>query len=233
MFVGDVDADDFAENVCSIKDNNLILKNRNLVALSDLIRFAVLYKYPGIYTDGDTIYLKDMRFLWYVNFAYRWSHLNSYNTAVIGFNKDLNPSINNLLNVVIKNSTIEGLIFGFHPQLVSTFIVSLNSLKTTFDFDLLLNLHLYFFDAAWLCHDGIMSRLKKSDVCKFLEFSNSVLTDQFDPIEFFKGAYAYHIHYKGNDITENSYFYYFEKYYLKFLGNLNDKFYEQYHVLNK
>ena len=46
--------------------------NSYLIGLSDLVRFAVLDLYEGIYTDGDVFYLKDMRLLWDHNFAYRW-----------------------------------------------------------------------------------------------------------------------------------------------------------------
>ena len=161
------------------------MNNRNLVALSDMIRFAVLDKYSGIYTDGDTIYLKDMRFLWYVNFAYRWSYLNSYNTAVMGFNKALNANITQLLESInTKTSTVENLVNGFHPDLVSKKVIALNSLKTTFDFNPLLNLHSHFFDGAWLCNDGKMTKLQEQDVCSFIEFSNATLTNQFDPTDF-------------------------------------------------
>jgi mannosyltransferase OCH1-like enzyme len=47
--------------------------NKNSVSLSDFVRFFVLDQYQGVYTDGDVIYLKDMRLLWdFGNFAYRY-----------------------------------------------------------------------------------------------------------------------------------------------------------------
>ena len=136
----------FKRGVCSSQTS---LNSKYLVALSDLVRFVVLDKYPGIYTDGDTIYLKDMRFLWYFNFAYRWSFLHTYNTAVLGINKLIDPSINKLYDLINKeDATIDSLINGFHPQVLGTTVSSLNN-QTIYNYDTLLPLHSHFFDGAW------------------------------------------------------------------------------------
>lgn len=222
----------FKRTICSGKPNYPGLNGHYLVAFSDMVRFAVLDKYPGIYTDGDTIYLKDMRFLWYINFAYRWSFLNSFNTAVIGFNKHLNPSLSELINSINKDSsTIGSLIAGFHPDSITRQVNSLNKFKTVFDYDSLLNLHSHFFDGAWLCNDGQIGKKFKSDICGFREFSSLVLTHTFEPWNFFKGAYADHLHYKETAIETNSYFFHFENYYLNFVNNLDTTFYKQFHNL--
>lgn len=56
------------------------------VSLSDFLRFMVLdFDGGGIYTDGDVIFLKDMRvLLGERNFCYRWSNMDYYNTAILG-----------------------------------------------------------------------------------------------------------------------------------------------------
>ena len=46
----------------------------NMVVFSDFVRFAVLDIYEGIYVDGDVVLLKDMRMLWDINFALKWSN---------------------------------------------------------------------------------------------------------------------------------------------------------------
>jgi hypothetical protein len=225
----------FKTKICTNKPNYPSLSGRYLVALSDMVRFAVLDKYPGIYTDGDTIYLKDMRFLWYINFAYRWSYLSTYNTAVMGFNKYINPSISELLNSInTESSSIDSLISSFHPDSITRYVNKLNTFsKTIFDYDPLLALHSHFFDGAWLCNDLAMKRAKTSDVCRFQEFAVfNNLTKHFEIGDFFKGAYACHIHYisMGEKIVTDSYFFHFERYFLNFIDNLNISFYKKYQI---
>jgi WD repeat and SOF domain-containing protein 1 len=47
----------------------------------------ILNLYGGIYVDGDVLFLRDMSLFWTENFAYRWSQLETWNTAVLGLNK--------------------------------------------------------------------------------------------------------------------------------------------------
>ena len=57
----------------------------DMVVLSDLIRFMALYFYGGIYADADVIFMKDMRDLHGLAFAYKWDrNVLYYNTAVMG-----------------------------------------------------------------------------------------------------------------------------------------------------
>ena len=220
----------FKNGVCSQNSEDNFLNGLNLVAVSDLVRFAVLDKYGGIYTDGDTIYLKDMTFLLYLNFAYRWSYLNEYNTAVIGFNKQVNPTIVELLNSInTDQSSLGSLISGFHPSPVSNRVKSLNKLNSVYNYNSLVMLHSYFFDGAWLCNDRQTSRITNSSVCIFKEFAIKSFGEFFIPSAFFQGAYAYHIHYKESIIEKNSYFYHFEKYFIDFIEHLNTSIYEQFH----
>jgi hypothetical protein len=60
---------------------------RNLAGVLDLVRFMILNLYGGIYVDGDVLFLRDMSLFWTENFAYRWSQLETWNTAVLGLNK--------------------------------------------------------------------------------------------------------------------------------------------------
>ena len=89
---------------------------REMIGFSDFVRFFVLDAIPGIYFDGDVIFLKDARILWNENFAHRWSYVDYYNTAVIGLNKHVTPSIHKIYDSIIKQShDINGLIMYFHP----------------------------------------------------------------------------------------------------------------------
>ena len=57
----------------------------NMVVLSDVIRFMALYFYGGIYADADVIFMRDMRDLHGLAFAYKWDrNVLYYNTAVMG-----------------------------------------------------------------------------------------------------------------------------------------------------
>ena len=51
---------------------------------SDYARFHILSLEGGIYIDSDTLFLRDLTPLCFASFAYRWSYLRRYNTAVFG-----------------------------------------------------------------------------------------------------------------------------------------------------
>ena len=159
-----------------------------------------------------------MRFFWYFNFAYRWSFLNNYNTAIMGFNKQIDSSIIDLINTINRNeSSIYNLIIGFHPESLSKKVASLNKGESIYDYKPLVPLHSHFFDGAWLCNDGCSKRLTNISVCGFNEFYTRTFMSYSDfRIEnFFEGAYAYHLHFKPSSIHEYSYFAYFENYFLE------------------
>ena len=62
----------FKEHEFCKSNKQIDFKHKYSVGLSDFVRFFVLDQYEGVYTDGDVIYLKDMKFLWYIgSFAYR------------------------------------------------------------------------------------------------------------------------------------------------------------------
>ncbi|KAG0019043.1 hypothetical protein BGZ82_000271, partial [Podila clonocystis] len=59
------------------------------VALSDEVRFLILYRYGGMYLDADTLLLRDMSPIYDtgLEFAYEWSNLKIYNTAIMKLDK--------------------------------------------------------------------------------------------------------------------------------------------------
>jgi WD repeat and SOF domain-containing protein 1 len=59
------------------------------VVLSDTARWLLLHRYGGVYLDADTLLLRDWEELWGYRgaFAYRWSRLPYYNTAILKMNK--------------------------------------------------------------------------------------------------------------------------------------------------
>jgi len=63
--------------------------DRLSVILSDMARFVLCHRFGGVYLDADTIFLRDWEELWGWKgaFAYRWSRLEKYNTAVLRMNK--------------------------------------------------------------------------------------------------------------------------------------------------
>ncbi len=184
----------------------------NLVSLSDLVRFFVSDIYGGIWTDGDVIYLEDMRLLWRKNFAYRWSYTNDYNTAVMGFNKRFNPEINELLNKIANKKglfSVKQFLNWFHPFSLKNYLKK----ESIFNSTILNCYHSYLFDPAWLCHDRVEKKNFSNSNCNFKEFfqdSNATNLKR----DFYPGSFTYHIH-LGNckQISQNSYFSYFENYF--------------------
>ncbi|KAJ7805563.1 hypothetical protein B0H14DRAFT_3771103 [Mycena olivaceomarginata] len=63
--------------------------DRLFVILSDMARFVLCHRFGGVYLDADTILLRDWEELWGWKgaFAYRWSQLPKYNTAVLRMNR--------------------------------------------------------------------------------------------------------------------------------------------------
>jgi WD repeat and SOF domain-containing protein 1 len=59
------------------------------VVLSDTARWLLLHRYGGVYLDADALLLRDWEELWGYRgaFAYRWSRLPDYNTAILKVNK--------------------------------------------------------------------------------------------------------------------------------------------------
>ena len=113
--------------------------DRLSVILSDMARFILCHRFGGIYLDADTIFLRDWEELWGWKgaFAYRWSRLEKYNTAVLHLNK--NSALGTFLfRTALKNN------LDFHPMTVSRYT------KEAYLEGLLLRLPDALFDSAWL-----------------------------------------------------------------------------------
>ncbi|CAF1026324.1 unnamed protein product [Brachionus calyciflorus] len=221
--------------LCNLKTNLSIIHKYNLcqsvlnlnpdklVAFSDLVRFIVLDVYGGIYTDGDVFYLKDMSLLWTRNFAYKWSHLNELNTAVLGINKNVDSRINEIYDLIFEKFSLrprylileklDKIIAKSHPESISYFIGK----DKLFNNDYLKVYHSFLFDPIWLCNDGKIKVLNEKLVCSFSDFTKRahIKQGEFKRENFFPGAFTYHIHSMPNkyEIHENSYLNFFENYF--------------------
>lgn len=113
--------------------------DRLSVILSDMARFVLCHRFGGIYLDADTILLRDWEELWGWKgaFAYRWSRLETYNTAVLHLNK------NSALGTFLFRTALKNLL-DFHPMTVSRYA------KDAYIEGLLLRLPDALFDSAWL-----------------------------------------------------------------------------------
>ena len=113
--------------------------DRLSVILSDMARFVLCHRFGGVYLDADTIFLRDWEELWGWKgaFAYRWSRLEKYNTAVLRMNKG-SALGSFLFRTALKNG------LDFHPMTVSKYT------KDAYLEGLLLRLPDALFDSAWL-----------------------------------------------------------------------------------
>ena len=113
--------------------------DRLSVILSDMARFILCHRFGGIYLDADTIFLRDWEELWGWKgaFAYRWSRLKRYNTAVLRLNKG-SALGKFIFRTALKND------LDFHPETISRYT------KDAYLEGLLLRLPDALFDSAWL-----------------------------------------------------------------------------------
>jgi len=191
------------------------------VSLTDFVRFFLLDIYGGVYTDGDFMYLKDMKPLWELNFAYRWSFTSNLNTAVMGIGNKSDFSL--IIEKLISGSNyLQGTLAAFHPfYRISPLIKNLN-FGSIFNYKPFLIIHSYFFDPAWLCNDEKISRFNSKSVCKFDEFTDKMFINEneFKINDFFQGAFGYHLHYSNlfHNFNNKSYFFYFENYFKNVLN---------------
>ncbi|KXN83643.1 hypothetical protein AN958_01209 [Leucoagaricus sp. SymC.cos] len=163
--------------------------DRLSVILSDMARFILCHRFGGIYLDADTIFLRDWEELWGWKgaFAYRWSRLPRYNTAVLKLNR--NSALGKFLfRTALKNN------LDFHPMTVSVYT------KEAYLEGLLLRLPDALFDSAWLNTESYqLSRPPQPFFTSFEQFFDTPISESAAPQAlgfegFFRGAYSYHFH---------------------------------------
>ncbi|KAI6047722.1 hypothetical protein EDC04DRAFT_2863911 [Pisolithus marmoratus] len=163
--------------------------DRLSVILSDMARFVLCHRFGGIYLDADTILLRDWEELWGWKgaFAYRWSRLKKYNTAVLRMNK--NSALGSFLfRTALKNG------LDFHPMTVSRYT------KDAYLEGLLLRLPDALFDSAWLNTEVFQrERPPQPYFTEFADFFDTPAQSSAQPQAlgfegFFRGAYSYHFH---------------------------------------
>ncbi|EPT04009.1 hypothetical protein FOMPIDRAFT_74186 [Fomitopsis schrenkii] len=163
--------------------------DRLSVILSDMARFVLCHRFGGIYLDADTIFLRDWEELWGWRgaFAYRWSRLEKYNTAVLRMNK--NSALGTFLfRTALKNG------LDFHPMTVSRYT------KDAYMEDLLLRLPDALFDSAWLNTEHYQrDRPPQPYLAEFSHLFDTPRDASASPGAlgfdgFYKGAFSYHFH---------------------------------------
>ncbi|CAF3254753.1 unnamed protein product [Rotaria socialis] len=107
--------------------------------LSDAARFIILHRLGGLYVDVDTIYLRDMQPFFKHEFAYHWSILDAFNTAVLRLFPQSNVS-----SIIIDRARRTRSAWTFLPSSLHTY-----SLPTDFH-----RFPCAFFDPVWLTVDG-------------------------------------------------------------------------------
>lgn len=117
--------------------------DRASVSESDFVRFVLCHRYGGVYLDVDVIFLRDWEELWGWQgaFAYRWSRLERYNTAVLRLHR--RSALGALLLRTAWRNGVE-----FHPIRVSAY------LKDAQMEALLVRAPVALFDPAWLNAEG-------------------------------------------------------------------------------
>ncbi|KAH8923055.1 hypothetical protein BT69DRAFT_186925 [Atractiella rhizophila] len=179
-------ADDLFHRVGSTSSQGY---DRLSTVLSDMVRFVVTYRFGGIYLDADTVLLRDWEELWgwKGQFAYRWSRLESYNTAVLKLNR--NSAMGSFL---FKTALQNGL--DFHPMTISKYT------KDAYVEPLLLRLPDALFDPAWLNTEYYQRDRPPFPYFKrFEDFFDTPNEEDAVPAVagmegFFKGAFSYHFH---------------------------------------
>jgi len=172
-----------------VGSDSLDTYDRLSVILSDMVRFVLCHRFGGTYLDADTVFLRDWEELWGWKgaFAYRWSRLPTYNTAVLRLNKG-SALGTFLFRTAFRNK------FDFHPMRVHDYT------KESFLSPLLLRLPDALFDPAWLSNEGYQRDRPQFPMFPDFEHffrpppSESAAPQMLGFDGFFKGAYSYHYH---------------------------------------
>ncbi|KAG8919468.1 hypothetical protein FRC02_001636 [Tulasnella sp. 418] len=180
------DGDDLFDRLGSTSSSTY---DRLSVVLSDMARFVLTHRFGGTYLDADSIFLRDWEELWGWRgaFAYRWSRLPTYNTAVLRLNKG-SALGTFLFKTALRND------LDFHPMTVGRYT------KDSYLESLLLRLPDAMFDPAWLAQEGYQKERPPYPMFQdFKHFFTPPSQEAAAPQSlgfdgFFKGAYSYHFH---------------------------------------
>jgi WD repeat and SOF domain-containing protein 1 len=176
------------------------------VAYSDAVRFLVLYKFGGIYTDGDVLLLRNLEPLSQYDFLYEWSFVkNGMNTAVFGARQHspfAGAVIQSALKAAMKhnqttgNVTFDARLFNglFHPLRVLQRVPPEIAAQVE-------QLPSIPFDPLWLTIDtptgkkNNLTQIHKVRAWKdFFDKPSSYIVLPRMPVEVFHGAFAHHWH---------------------------------------
>lgn len=182
----DVEDDDLTNRTGSKSSSSY---DRLSVILSDMARFVLCHRFGGVYLDADTILLRDWEEIWGWKgaFAYRWSRLPKYNTAVLRMHKK-SALGTFLFRTALKNG------LDFHPMTVSRYTADAHLEG------LLLRLPDALFDSAWLNTENYQrERPPQPYFTEFGDFFDTPVQNSAAPQAlgfrgFFRGAYSYHFH---------------------------------------
>ncbi|KAJ6612785.1 hypothetical protein B0H10DRAFT_2051038 [Mycena sp. CBHHK59/15] len=163
--------------------------DRLSVILSDMARFVLCHRFGGVYIDADTLLLRDWEELWGWKgaFAYRWSRLEKYNTAVLRMHRG-----SALGTFLFRTALRNGL--DFHPMTVSRYTADAHLEG------LLLRLPDALFDAAWLNTEFYQrDRPPQPYFTEFADFFDTPAQSSAAPQAlgfggFFRGSFSYHFH---------------------------------------
>ncbi len=107
--------------------------------IGDAVRFVLLHKLGGMYVDVDTLFLRDMQPFFAHEFAYRWSILDAFNTAVLRLFPQSNTS-----SIIIDHARRTETPYAFYPTSLHLYSLPANFYR----------LPSAFFDPIWLAVDG-------------------------------------------------------------------------------
>lgn len=176
------------------------------VAYSDAVRFLVLFKFGGIYTDGDVLLLRNLEPFSHYDFLYEWSFVkDGMNSAVFGARQH-SPFAGAVIQSALKaaakfnastgNVTFDARLFNglFHPLRVlqrappklSATVETLPSIP---------------FDPVWLTYDTPdakthnLTQIHKVRTWKdFFDKPARHIVAPRVPTDVFRGAFAHHWH---------------------------------------
>jgi WD repeat and SOF domain-containing protein 1 len=156
-----------------------------MAAVSDAVRFVVLHKLGGMYIDADILVLRDLQPFYMHEFAYRWSKLDEFNTAILRlYPQSIISSI--LIDLAQRNQSPS----VFFPDSIRSYLypITLNRFPSAF------------FDPLWLPADD--ADRKTSKIWKLRNDTKSIFESVFhnqselskQGRNVFNGAFAFHWH---------------------------------------